>query len=262
MKSRLLPRLFRPATYVAFILALTGCDSRYSASRPPAADIYQLAIAQASRSREDRRADAYRKPHEILKLSGVMPNMVVVDLFGGSGFYAELFNSIVGPGGAVYLQNNSLFLRFSTEGLEKRLQGGRLENVRRLDSEFADLKLPADVDVIFMGLSFHDIYVPREDPVIMTSPEEFFPQIRASLKPGGRLLIVDHAAAPGSGASTTPTLHRIDRDFAISEIADAGFELIATSDLLANPADDYSADIWSEGVFHNTDRFILLFEKK
>jgi predicted methyltransferase len=220
-----------------------------------------MAIAQDSRSTEDLKADSRRHPHEILVLSGIKPGMAVVDLLGGDGYYSELFNPLVGPGGTVFLQNNSLFLRFSTEGLEKRLHDGRLANVSRLDSEFADLMLPVGVDLIFMGLSYHDIYVPREDPIIMTSREEFFPQIWRALKPGGRLLIIDHAAEPGSGNSASPKLHRIAEDYARADIQSAGFRLVAESDVLRNPNDDYSKDIWNPEVSGKTDRFVLVFER-
>lgn len=250
--------LLRVATLFA-LFVLSACST--GADSSPPTDIYAMAVNQMTRSSEDRESDERRQPHEVLRLSQITPGMVVVDLLGGSGYYSELFNPIVGPNGKVYLQNNSLFLRFSTEQLEQRLEGGRLQNVVRLDSEFADLKLPGDVDLIFMGLSYHDIYVPREDPVIMTSREEFFPQIVASLKPGGKLLVIDHAAVAGSGNSAAPNLHRIAEDYAIADIESAGFRLVKSLDVLRNNTDNYSLDIWEDEVYHKTDRFVLLFEK-
>lgn len=259
MKMKMPPKTLRRIVSLTSLSALVACFD--SSGSTPAVDIYEMAVGQPTRSKVDRQADERRHPYEILKLSGITPGMVVVDLLGGSGYYAELFNPIVGPGGKVFLQNNSLFLRFSTEDLEKRLADTRLKNVVRLDSEFADLKLPNDVDLIFMGLSYHDIYVPREDPVIMTSREEFFPQILAALKPGGKLLVIDHAALEGSGSSAAPKLHRIAEDYAIQDITSAGFRLVESLDILRNDSDDYSLDIWNEAVFHKTDRFVLLFEK-
>lgn len=224
-------------------------------------DPVQKAVYSWGRSVKDFRADRRRKPVEILRFGGVEPGLTVVDLLGGSGYYAELLSKVVGPQGVVYLQNNSLFLRFSTEELEDRLRDNRLPNVIRLDSEFADLKLPGEVDLIFMGLSYHDIYVPREDPVIMTSREEFFPQIYAALKPGGRVLVIDHAGEPGSGTSASSWHHRIAEDYAISDFERSGFRLLGTSEVLRSPEDDYSLRIWDDKVRGKTDRFVLLFEK-
>lgn len=259
MKTRNIRIALQRIVTVSSLFVLFACGPQ-SNSLPPG-DIYAMSVNQATRSKEDRESDGRRHPYDVLKLSGVQPGMVVVDLLGGSGYYAELFNPLVGPEGKVYLQNNSLFLRFSTEGLEARLADGRLQNVERLDSEFADLKLPENADLIFMGLSYHDIYVPREDPIIMTSREEFFPQIVASLKTGGKLLVIDHAAAAGSGRSSAPELHRIEESYAIEDISSAGFKLIASLDVLRTDTDDYSLDIWEEEVYHKTDRFVLLFEK-
>ena len=205
--------------------------------------------------------DRRRKPDEVLRFSGIAEGMTVVDLLGGNGYYSELMSHVVGPTGRVFLQNNSLFLRFSREDLEKRLAGNRLPNVERLDSEFADLRLPDGVDFIFMGLCYHDIYVPRPDPMIMTSRDEFFPQVWNSLKPGGRILVIDHAAEPGSGISASAWQHRIAEDYAITDFEQAGYVFKGRLDSLRNPEDDYTLRIWDDAVRWKTDRFILLFEK-
>jgi len=223
--------------------------------------IQEQAIYQPYRYAEDKSQDKNRKPLDILNFSAVEPGHIVIDLLGGGGYYAELFNYIVGAEGKVFLQNNSLFLRFSTDELEKRLKNGRLKNVVRLDSEFADMKLPDNADLIFMGLSYHDIYVPREDPVITANRDEFFEQILAALRPGGSLLIIDHAAVPGSGKDTTAKLHRIDEEWAKNDIESAGFVFEGRLDVLRNPDDSRQLDIWKKEVFRKTDRFVHLYRK-
>ena len=224
-------------------------------------DPYTNAVYTWGRDVRDYRSDLRRKPAEVLRFAQVKPGEQVVDLLGGAGYYTELLSYVVGAEGHVYVQNNSLFLRFSRSGLEKRLAGGRLSNVTRLDSEFADMQLPRDVDLIFMGLSYHDIYVPRDDPTIMTSREEFFPQIWASLRSGGRILVIDHAAQVGSGASSAPKLHRIEEDYAIKDFQEEGYIFKGSLNILRNPKDNYGLDIWDDEVEDRTDKFILLFEK-
>lgn len=223
--------------------------------------IQERSLHQSDRYSTDKKSDIKRKPLQILEFSGVSEGMQVIDLLGGGGYYTELFDYIVGNTGKVYLQNNSLFLRFSQEEIQKRLKNNRLSNTIRLDSEFADMKLPTNTDLIFIGLSYHDIYVPREDPVITADRDEFFTQVLAALKPGGNLLIIDHNAKPGSGKSTTKKLHRIEEQWAIKDIESAGFTFIKSSDILKNPKDDYSKDIWSKAVIYKTDKFIHLYQK-
>jgi len=224
-------------------------------------DPYTKAVYSWGRSLKDYRADFRRKPVDVLGFSEIRPGMKVIDLLGGAGYYTELISKLVGSDGHVYLQNNSLFLRFSEEGLEKRLANDRLSNVTRLDSEFADLRLPKDVDLIFMGLSYHDIYVPREDPVIMTSRDEFFPQIIGALKPGGLVLVIDHSAELGSGTRESPVNHRIAEDYAIEDFRQAGFKYKGSIDVLRNPGDDRTLSIWDDRIEDRTDKFVFLFEK-
>jgi len=248
------------ASLLSSVLLLLGCSEKLpeNFSTMP---IQEQSLYQLDRFSGDRDSDEDRKPLDILALTDIKPGTVVIDLLGGGGYYTELFNYIVTEKGKVYIQNNSLFLRFSDKELSKRLKGKRLGNTLRLDTEFADMKLPAKVDLIFIGLSFHDIYVPREDKTIMTSPEEFLPQVFAALKSGGKLVITDHAAAAGSGIETTPKLHRIDEEYAKKEIETAGFKFIKSIDVLRRPQDNPKVSIWNKEVYHKTDRFVHLYEK-
>lgn len=223
--------------------------------------IFERSIHQPDRFSDDKSRDKNRKPLGILELTNVKSGMKVIDLLGGGGYYTELFNYIVGDTGKVYIQNTTLFLRFSKEELEKRLTNNRLKNVIRLDSDFADMKLPKDADVMFIGLSYHDIYVKRDAKFLTTTREEFFPQIFSAIKPGGKLVITDHAAKDGTGTSLTTKLHRIDEEWAIKDIESAGFKLVTSSDLLRNPKDDRSLDIWKKQFYHKTDRFVHVYEK-
>lgn len=242
--------------FLALVMFTVGCSKDLEGL-----SIEEQAIYQPDRYADDKGRDKSRKPLEVLKFSGVKPGDTVIDLLGGGGYYSELFNYIVGDEGKVYLQNNSLFLRFSTEELEQRLANGRLKSVVRLDSEFADMQLPANVDLIFIGLSYHDIYVPRKDPVITAKRDEFFNQIWGALKPGGALLIIDHAAEPGTGKDTTAKLHRIDEEWAKQDIESVGFRFEKELDVLRNPNDNYQLDIWKKGIMRKTDRFIHLYRK-
>jgi len=250
--NKLLYRIL-PTTLLSILLF--GCSDFDNMS------IVEQSIYQPDRFSNDKSRDKYRKPIEILKFAEIKPGMKIIDLFGGGGYYTELFNYIVGESGKVYLQNNTLFLRFSNEEITKRLFGNRLKNVIRLDSEFSDMHLPKKVDLIFIGLSYHDIYIKRKDPVITTTRNEFFPQIYASLKKGGKLVIIDHAAQKGTGIETTAKLHRIDEQWAINDIQKAGFKFIKSSNVLKNPKDDHTLDIWKKKVFHKTDRFVHLYIK-
>ena len=248
--------LYRITCTAILSLFLASCSEDLSKM-----SIQEQSLHQPDRFSDDKSNDKRRKPKDILEFSNIKPGMTIIDLLGGGGYYTELFNYIVGEQGKVYIQNTSLFLRFSKEELDKRLKGNRLKNVIRIDSDFHDMKLPKDIDLMFIGLSYHDIYVTRDDKLLMAKREEFFPQIFAALKPGGKLVIIDHAAKVGTGNSLSTKLHRIDEEWAIKDIESAGFKLVKTLDVLRNPEDNYDLDIWNKKVFRKTDRFIHLYEK-
>jgi len=238
-------------TILISCILLTSC-----AKNVDSLPLNEQAINLPSRFETDLDKDEYRSPLEVLDFSEIAPGMKIVDILGGGGYYSELFNHIVGKSGHVYLQNNSLFLRFSKDEMVQRLKNNRLVNVTRLDSEYSDMKLPDKTDIIFLGLSYHDFFVQRSDPIITAVPKDFYSQIKASLKPHGIIIIIDHAAALNTGISMTSKLHRIDEDWVIMSMLDNGFQLVETLETLRNPDDNYSLKIWNPDVYHMTDRFI------
>ncbi len=58
-----------------------------------------------------------------------------------------------------------------------------------------------------------------------------------ALKPGGVFIVEDHAAAAGSGARDTDTLHRIDPELVKQELTSVGFVFAGRSDVLHNAED-------------------------
>ena len=60
----------------------------------------------------------------------------------------------------------------------------------------------------------------------------------AALKPGGTFIVIDYAAAAGSGLTATGTLHRIDPEVVKKEVTAAGFTFVGASDVLHRTNDD------------------------
>jgi predicted methyltransferase len=227
------------------------------------ADVYADALASPSRLEADAARDAGRKPDEVLAFFGIGPDMVVLDMFSGGGYYTEILSEVVGDDGRVVAHSNSAYLKFVGDEFAARHAEGRMPNVDVLMAENNELQLDANqFDAIMMVLAFHDTY--------WINPEGGWPEIDrpalnaelfASLKPGGLLGIVDHYAAAGASSDTGSTVHRIDRAIAVADFEAAGFVLESESHILRNPDDDYSKGVFSEGLRGNTDRFVLLFRK-
>ena len=237
---------------------LTNChNTDYEITTNP----IQLALNNPSRNDYDKSRDKQRKTETILAIASIKPGMSVADLDAGSGYYSELFSYLVGNTGKVYLQNAERFVTNKPHEIEKRLEGNRLPNVFRIDSSFNNLKIPQNLDLIFIGLAFHDVFAKQQNANWNADPDVYLRQLYNSLGNDGRLLLIDHSAVKGSGILATDTIHRIDEEFTIKTLESVGFKLILSSDILRNPSDDPNMLIWDEKVYKKTDRFVLLFSK-
>lgn len=226
-----------------------------------AADVIQDAVAHKDRSGKDRERDARELPSEVMAFAGYKPGMKVADIFGGGGYYSELISYVVGPQGEVWLVNNVPYLEFTKDDLKERFGEGRLPNVKRSTVETCNLRLgEGKLDAALIVLSYHDLYY-KDTGWPEIDSGKFLDQISRALKPGGTLLIIDHAANDGTGSSAAQELHRIDEAFARKDITSHGFKFERSFDKLRNPQDDRNVVVFNPAVRGKTDRFVHLYRK-
>jgi predicted methyltransferase len=223
------------------------------------------ALAQPGRDAKDLERDARDHPATTLGLVGLAPGMRVLDLFSGGGYYAELAARVVGATGHVTAYNNRAYLSFDGKALDARLAARPFPQLARLDAEIESVDLGGRVDVALVVMAYHDAYwvpAPKEgqEPWTVTR-DPLMTALWRSLRPGGRVLVVDHAALAGTGNTAAGTLHRIDEAFARADFERAGFRFVASSDALRNPADPHTANVFKPEIRGHTDRFVLVFEK-
>jgi predicted methyltransferase len=222
------------------------------------------AITNAERSTADRERDAREKPAEVLAFAGVKPGMTVVDLFAGGGYYTELLAGVVGANGKVYSVNNVPYAQYSKDAVKARFTEGRLPNVERRLVEASHMNLPAkSVDVAVIVMSFHDAFWIDEKegwPEINTTG--FIDSIKRMLKPGGKLLIIDHNAPAGTGAEMATKAHRLNEDFARKSLTSRGFVLEKTWDGLRSKEDQLDKLVFDPAVRGKTDRYVHLYKVK
>ncbi len=220
------------------------------------------AVNNPARSLADRERDKTSKPNAVLNLADIKPGMTVLDLFAGGGYYSELLSYAVGPEGRVISHTNAVYESSTGEEATSRFKDKRLPNVSRVISEIDKLGLEkASLDMMFLVLTYHDIYF-TADYWPKVDRDNFFRQIRESLKPGGVLVVVDHSALANTGLSAAQELHRIDEAFAKQDIESAGFTFDAASDVLRNSNDARTLSVFDEAIRRKTDRFVYRFVKK
>lgn len=211
------------------------------------------------RPAEDRARDAGRKPAQVIAFLGIEPGMTVVDLIAAGGYYTEVLSLAVGPQGKVYSQNNAYVLEIrdgaNDKALTQRLAGGRLPNVERVDREVAELGLaPDSLDAALTALNFHDIYNGRGPDAAAA----WLAAVYRVLKPGGLLGLVDH---DGNAGNDNAELHRVEKQIAVAAAQAAGFVVEAEGEMLRNPSDDRTRNVFAPGLRGHTDRFVLLLRK-
>jgi len=219
-------------------------------------------FALAERPEADLALDAQRKPEVLLELLAPAPGQRVLDLEAGGGYNTELLSEAVGPSGEVLMQNPPWLANRMAARVEARLEGDRLPNVRALERNFDDLGLATgSVDRAAWIMGPHELWFHPSPEVSFGEPLEVFQELARVLKPGGRMLLVDHAAAADAPLAVGGTLHRISEG-AIEALAQAaGLTLRARSDALRNAKDDRTGNVFNEAIRGQTDRFVLVFEK-
>ena len=232
-----------------------------SAAEPTA---IEKSIASPERTAADRERDARDKPAEVLAFAGVKPGMVVADIFAGGGYYTELLAGVVGPTGKVLAVNNVPYAMYSKDGIKARFTEGRLKNVERRLVEASYMNLPpASVDLVVIVMAYHDAYwIDEKEGWPEINTDGFVESLKRMLKPGGKLLIVDHNAAAGSGREAAGKLHRLNEDWAKKSLTAHGFVFEKSYDGLRNPQDQLDKMVYDPAVKGKTDRYVHLYRLK
>jgi len=216
----------------------------------------QAVVDSPDRTQADREMDRRRHPAEMLAFFGVEPGMVVLDVFTGRGYTAELIARAVGPEGAVVAQNDPIvFEKFLKGQWDPRFGQDVMKNVRTVVAPL-DAPVPPDsgpYDLITFIFGYHDSVWMGRDRTAMNRA------LFNALKPGGYLVVADHAGNPGTGATQTETLHRIEESVERAELEAAGFRLVDEAQFLRNPSDPRDAPFFKATV--PVDQFVLKYQK-
>jgi predicted methyltransferase len=250
--------LFAASALTACGSAATNAQKAETMSGVPA----NIAAAAADPARGDQaRMDAVRHGPEILAFAGVKAGDKVIDLIPGGGYWTRLFAKSVGASGHVYgiwPRPYAAEAKTDVATYAKLAGSADFPNVSAAIQPATALQAPEKVDLVFTAQNYHDYpdkFMGPVDPAVLNKA------VFDALKPGGIYLIIDHAAAAGSGLRDTDTLHRIEPGVVKGQVIAAGFEFVGESPLLANAADDHTKLVFDKAIRGHTDQFIYKFRK-
>ncbi len=151
--------------------------------------------------------------HEIFDLLELRDGMSVGDIGAGTGLFLEPMANAVGPEGAVYpVEISTKFV----EHLRARAEEMKLPWIEPVLCDERSVCLPPEsIDVAFVCDTYHHFEY----------PESTLASIRAALRPGGRLVIVDFERIPGESNKWLLEHVRLGKEGVIAEIEEAGFAL-------------------------------------
>ena len=247
------------------LLSLVGASSALAQMAPPppkseTAIAIEKALASEIRTPEDRARDAKeRKPVQTLEFFGFKPNMTVVELFPGAGWYTEILGTVLAEKGKLYVAigGERLAPQFKTWGLEKIEVAPAKVNLKPsgqfgvFQSDVVDLGVK-NADMVLTFRNYHNMTPATR---ALTNKAVF-----DALKPGGVYGIVDHTRRhmdPGS----SETWRRVDPVLVIKEVEAAGFVFEDFSDLHFRPDDALQFDSQRPSLAGYSDRFTLRFRK-
>lgn len=165
----------------------------------------------------------------LARLMGWNPGTTVADIGAGDGKYSFAAAKQVGLAGKVYATEIDAK---KLEELRGEVAKRKLQNVVVVDSKEADTNLPTGCcEAIFLRRVYHHL----------TKPAEFDANLVRSLKPGGRLAIIDFPPRAGldavEGVPSNRGGHGIPQKIVIEELTAAGLQM----EKVVNdwPDDDY-----------------------
>jgi predicted methyltransferase len=223
-----------------------------AAVAPPVVEESALAavIAGEHRAAANRARDQYRHPQETLEFFGVRPDMTVVELWPGQGWYTEILAPYLRDKGRYigahwdpastddYVQKNLKIWRdllAAHPDLYDRVEMTVLDPPGQL--EFA---APGSVDLVLTFRNLHNWMDSGHAEAVLAA-------VFRALKPGGVLGMVEHRAAPERPQDPRAGSGYVRQDFAVSLAERAGFVLEASSEVNANPRDtrDHPEGVWT-----------------
>lgn len=166
----------------------------------------------SSFEREGR--EVFDKRNEIVAASGVKPGMTVADIGAGTGLFTRLYAQQVGAGGKVYAVD---ITRNFIDKIVPKLRSEGINNVEGYVNTPKDVPLPAaSVDLAFVSDTYHHFEY----------PQAMLRAIRAALKPGGALVIVEFERIEGKSSPRILEHVRADKPTLIKEVEAEGFKLL------------------------------------
>lgn len=238
--------VFMKLFFIATLALTFGCANHSNIKNQ-----YKLykAVESEKRDSSNKTRDVYRHPLETINFFEVKPNMVVVEVAPGGGWYTE----ILGP----YLKKGELILTTYSDQSEKSYAARLNKKIKTLTSDtkrfgkvtYVTLETPDIVNNIAPDnsvdrvLTFRNVHNWMKD----NKAKEVFAKLYKALKPGGILGVVEHRSRLKVKQDPKAINGYVREDYLIDLALSQGFEFVAKSEINANYNDNsnHPEGVWT-----------------
>ncbi len=161
-----------------------------------------------SRAFDDPARDAWQKPDEVIRALALKPADRIADIGAGTGYFAVRL-ARAAPQGIVFAAD--IEPKMVAHLADRAMKEG-LANVRAVQAKADSPELPEPVDLALVVDTYHHI----------DSRADYFRRLKGSLRPGGRVAIIDFKRDAPEGP---PKRLRVSAKQIAAEMKEAGYKL-------------------------------------
>src|SRR6202166_1877661 len=233
------------ASFAATLLAFVGSVASSGAATSPDPALVS-AVGSPARNPAAVARDVARHPVEELTFFGLGPTMTVVELWPGGGYWTDILGPYLVPGGHYYIalpaqgnaEEDAGVKRFRARIAAEKDRLGTLHETTLGPGHF-DIAPPGSADLV---LTFRNLHNWMDGGYA----EQALAACFKALKPGGIFAIEEHRGRNDKPQDPKAKDGYVRQDYAIALAKKAGFKMIASSEIDANPKDTKD---WVDGVW-------------
>lgn len=206
------------------------------------------AVAGSHRTPAMVARDKYRHPQEELEFFGIRPDMTVVEISPGGGYWTEILAPYLRDKGTLYTaitprSANERAAQYYDNWQKKFSDNPSVYGKVKISEFGGGTYNPAPEGSADMVVTFRNVHNWMGNGTVDQAFASFF----KALKPGGILGIEEHRARDDQPQDPKAQNGYVREDYTIALAEKAGFKYVGKSELLANPKDtkDWPRGVWT-----------------
>lgn len=178
--------------------------------------------------------DQWQRADELIRQLNIKQGSKVADVGSHEGYMTIKLSAIAGNSGKVYAVDVE---QSKLDKLKDHLAGGNISNVELIKGDYDNPKLPLNsLDAVIILDTYHE----------MDDHDKILQHIKASLKPGGRLVLCEPIADERrkSNREDQERKHELGMNFALGDLQKAGFTILKQQDPFVDRSKEKGDKMW------------------